>query len=161
MSGQLPNHPLMGKFDLDPGSTRPYWYGVEIDVPVEAGSSGVGSINLLNQPFIWTRTTHAIVGCTGFPDTTGLNQDGQYTIAFQDEQTQYQNIPIMAEAMFGTTRAGDSIWMPYPIPFAGNKTITFKVTNRCTRVLSPVSETFTVQIALSGFVDLGRARPQR
>lgn len=161
MSNQTPFHPLMGKFDMDPGPIRPYWYGVEIDVPVTAGQSGVGSINLLNQQFICTRFNHGIVGCTGFPDTTGLNQDGQYTVQFQDEQTQYQNIPIQSELLFGSLRAGDAQWAPFPIPFAGNKTITFTVTNRCTRILTPESEHFTVQIVMAGFVRLGTNKPQR
>lgn len=154
-------HPLAGKFDLDPGATRPYWYGVNIDVPVTEGLSGVGSINLLNEQFICTRFTHQILGNTGDPETSGLSQDGQYTIQIQDEVTQYQNIPIAAENMFGSQRAGDILWSPYPIPFAGNKTITFTVTNNYTRILTPSSETYRVQLVMSGFIYLGTTLPQR
>lgn len=154
-------HPLMGKFDLDPGAIRPYWYGLNIDVPITAGQSGVASVNLLNEQFIMTRVTHAIMGCTGDPESTGLWQDGQYSVQMQDEQTQYQNIPIMSENMFGSQRIGDIQWLPFPIPFAGNKTLTFTVTNLCTRVLTPPSTEFTVQLALGGFIYLGTSKPQR
>ena len=146
---------------MDPGATRPYWYGVNIDVPVTAGQSGIGSINLLNEQFVCTMFSHQILGNTGDPETSGLHQDGQYTIQLQDEVSQYQNIPVAAENMFGSQRAGDIRWAPYPIPFAGNKTITFTVTNQYNRILTPESDHYTVQLVMSGFIYLGTTLPQR
>ena len=148
-------HPLLGRFDLDPGRWRPMYYGVEIGVPVALDGMAQGSITLNNQPFVLTKITHAIVGCTAVPDTTGLYQDGQYTIEFRDEQSNYQNMPIQADALLGSVRVGQFQDLPYPIPFAGNRTLTFRIVNRCLRVLDPVSETFQVAVVLHGVADWG------
>lgn len=157
--GQGPNPALiglMGKFDEDPGRYRPLYYGVEIAVPVAVGGVGRGSISLNNQPFIWTRCAHQIVGDI-FREDSGLFQDGQYMLAFKDEQSNYQNQPIPAELLFGSVRSGFIIELAFPIAFAGNKTITFEITNRANRTLSPVAPTFNVYVAMHGIADWGPA----
>lgn len=147
-------HPLLGRFDLDPGRWRPLYYGVEITVGRELDMIGTGAINLNNQPYILTEISHAIIGCTGDP-ATGLYQDGQYTILFKDEQTVYQNQPIQADMLYGSVRVGHSKPLPFPIPFAGNKVLTFEVVNRCLRVFVPEREDFVVGITLAGVADFG------
>jgi hypothetical protein len=160
--GQSPNPALiglMGKFDQDPGRYRPLYYGVEITVPTAVGGVGRGSISLNNQPFIWTRGGHQIVGDTADPSTTGLYQDGQYLIAFKDEQSNYQNQAIPAELLFGSVRSGYIVELAFPIAFAGNKTITFEITNRTNRALVPQADTYQVYIAMHGIADWGKLKP--
>jgi hypothetical protein len=150
---------LMGKFDLDPGRYRPLYYGVTIAVGVDAGAIGRGSISINNMPYIWTHLTHQIVGNTNDYATLGLAQDGQYMIAFKDEQANYQNGPICADMMFGSVRSGYINPLSYPIPFAGNKTLTFEITNLYTRVFDPVAPKFNVMLAMHGVADWGTLTP--
>ncbi len=147
---------LMGKFDKDPGRYRPLSYGVTISVPVAAGQVGQGSITINNMPWIMTYVTHQIIGDTADPSTSGLYQDGQYSIEYKDEQSNYQNGPIPAEMMFGSVRSGYIIALAYPLPFEGNKTLSFRLTNLVTRVLVPVSTTFDIAIAIHGVADWGQ-----
>jgi hypothetical protein len=151
---------LMGKFDRDPGKYRPLYYGVHIDVGVATGSIATGSVTINMQPYIWTHVLHQIVGNTNDYATTGLAQDGQYLIELKDEQSNYQNVPLPADMLFGSVRIGDVRPLAYPIPFAGNKTITITLTNLYTRVFVPVSPTFRVYVALGGVAEWGDLYPQ-
>lgn len=153
-----PKNPLLGRFDVDPGRWRPMWYGVEIDVPVLLNGRGVGSISLNNQPFIATRLTHQVIGDTAHASSSGLFQDGMYTIAFKDEQSNYINQPIPSECFAGSVVGGFSYEFPYPLPYAGSKTVTFEVYNRVLRTLDPESDYFTVAIVLHGIADWGTVR---
>jgi len=159
LPGQKP-HPLlglMGRFDADPGRYRPMYYGVEISVPVTTGGVGRGSITINNQPYIMTRITHKIVGRTA-DSQSGLFQDGQYDLEFKDEQTNYQNMPLPADIMFGSVATGYLIELPYPIPFAGNKTLSFNITNRVARALSPQQDHFPISVVVHGVMDMGELR---
>lgn len=154
-------NPLLGKFDLDPGKWRPLFYPIYVDVPVTAGRIGRASVTINNQPYIWTDTTHKIVGDTADPATSGLYQDGQYSVAFKDEQANYQKDFMPADLAFGsqgsTNNSGFIIALPYPIPFPGNKTITFEVLNDVTRVLAgdPAPTTFKVAFLMHGVANWG------
>lgn len=155
-------HPLLGRFDLDPGRWRPLYYGVEISVGTALGGSGSGSVTINNQPYIMTRVTSKIVGETGDPSTSGLYQDGQYDLAMRDENSNYQNGEIPADLMYGSVESGYIMELPYPIPYSGNKTLTFDITNRVARTLVPESTTFSVFVAVHGVADWGELqRPRR
>lgn len=151
------NMPLLSKFDLDPGAWRPYFYPVEITVGETSGDRGTGSIYLNNQPFILTRITHQIVGDTAHSSTSDLFQDGMYSIYWRDDQSVYTNAPIMANSAFGSVASGFSYELPYPIPYAGSKTISFEVTNRVTRDLE--ADEFVVAILLHGVAFWGELSP--
>lgn len=150
------------KFDKDPGRWLPMFYGVKISVPVIAGGRAEGSITIYNQPFVMRRVTHKIVGSTGDPATSGLYQDNQYDISWRDDNRVFQNDEIGADLMFGSAgqiAGGPAVLdLPYPIPYAGNKTITFTVINSYTRVLTPTSDTFVVGICVSGVSNHGDLR---
>jgi hypothetical protein len=145
---------LLGKFDVDPGRYRPLYYGVPITVGVAEGAVGRGSVSLNNQPYIVTHVLHQIVGNTNDYSTTGLAQDGQYLITIRDEQSNYLNEPLPAEMLFGSVRSGYINPLVYPIPFAGNKTLTFEVTNLYTRTIGQETE-FKVYVAVGGTADWG------
>lgn len=147
--------PLFGRYDKDPGRYRPQWYHVEIDVPVTAGGVQAGTITINNEPFCIVRTTSKIIGNTADPSTSGLYQDGQYDVEWKDQQHNYVDGPIAADLMWGSNENGYFIPFPFPLPYSGNDTLTFRVTNRVTRVLVPTSDTFTVQIVVHGITDLG------
>lgn len=151
---------LMGKFDQDPGRYRPLYYGVPITVGVGVGDIGRASITINNQPYLMTHILHQITGNTNDYATTGLAQDGQYLLSWKDEQSNYQNVPIPAEMMFGSVRSGYIVPLSYPIPFAGNKTLTFELTNLYTRVFVPPAPSFTVYIAIAGVADWGELYPK-
>lgn len=162
----MPTYPLVGPYDLDPGRWRPLYYPCRISVPVAEGGIGRNSVTINNQPFVWRWATHMIVGNTADPSSSGLYQDGQYLLSFRDEQSNYQSNPIPAPLMFGnagvgpTSPGGFLIPLPYPIPYAGNKTITWEVTNLVTRTLSPTAEYFAVWICMAGTADWGTTGPR-
>lgn len=146
---------LLSRFDADPGPWRPMFYPVEIDVPVTSGQSEIGSVTINNMPFIWTYLGHQIIGNTADPETSGLYQDGQYEIEMKDEQSNYQSAPIAASASLGGGAFGYIIQLPLPIPYPGTKTLTFRITNRVTRVLTPDAETFPVKLTVGGMAEWG------
>lgn len=147
------NNPLLSIYDKDPGRWRPYKYGTLIDVPVTVNGSAENTIQILNQPFIMDRISAEIVGPVWDPDASGLANDGQYFVEWHEEQSVYQSAPLLAAAAYGTEEF--PLYLSAPIAFAGNKSLTFRVTNAYTRVLTPVAETFQVQIILHGISDWG------
>jgi hypothetical protein len=154
---QIPtNSPLLSRYDRDPGRWRPYKYGCLIDVPVAADGAEEGTITIMNQPFIMDRISHIIVGDTWDPNRTGLAQDGQYYIQWKDEQSEYQNQPLLAIPAFGTEEF--PLYLSMPIGFAGQKTLTFRVINAYQRRLTPEADTFRVQIVIHGASDWGTDR---
>lgn len=156
-------HPLLGKFDLDPGRYRPMYYGLELDIPAAIGGRAQGTIKINNQPFILTRITHKIIGDTADPETSGLYQDGQYDLDWRDEQSNYQNQPIAADLMFGTFGGmGNSnhlMELPFPLPYPGSKVFSFTVINRVLRTPAPERTLYTVGICLHGIADWGEILP--
>lgn len=149
-------NPLLGRYDKDPGRWRPYKYGCVIEVPVTMDESGENTIQIMNQPFIMDRVAHAIVGDTHDPDATGLAQDGQYYIEWHEEMSEYQNEPLLARPAYGTHEF--PLYLSAPVAFAGNKTLTFRVTNAYTRILTPEAEIFKVDIVIHGISDWGTDR---
>lgn len=147
--------PLFGRYDEDPGRYRPKWLHVEIDVQVSALGTGRGSIFLNNEPFAIVGMSSKIVGDTADPETSGLYQDGQYDIEWKDQQHNYVDGPIAADLMWGSNPFGYRVRFPFPIPYSGNDTLSFIVTNRVTRVLVPTADYFKVQIVVEGITDLG------
>lgn len=153
----LKRDPLVSRFDADPGAWRPMWYTLEIPVPLSANGSEVGSVTINNQPWIWMSLGHQIIGNTGDPETSGLYQDGQYSIELKDEQSNYQNLPVPASAAFGGGAFGYNIPFPMPIGYPGSKTLTFRITNHYTRILTPApaEDIFNVKLVLNGVADWG------
>jgi hypothetical protein len=151
-------NPLLSQFDKDPGRWRPYKYETNIDVPVQADEFGENTIQILNQPFILLRISHAVIGNTNDYHGTGLANDGQYFIEWQDDNSVYQSGPINAIAGYGTPDW--PIPLPSPIAFAGNKTIKIKITNAYARTLTPEADTFKVQIVFHGIADWGTTRQE-
>ncbi|OGO03688.1 MAG: hypothetical protein A2Y72_07760 [Chloroflexi bacterium RBG_13_53_26] len=157
MNARIDRSSLLGRYDQDAGPWRPMYYGLTINVPLAGGQSESGTVTLNNQPYIWQFLSHMILGNTYDWETTGLMQDGQYMIEFKDEQSNYQNVPVAASAAFGQGKTGYMVEFPFPIPFAGNKTITFRVTNNYTRILTPTpaAPVFPVNLVLGGVADWG------
>jgi hypothetical protein len=154
---QLSRDPLVSRFDADPGPWRDMYYPVTIPVPTAANGSEVGSITINNQPFIWMALGHQIIGNTGDPETSGLYQDGQYSIEMKDEQSNYQSLPVPASATFGGADFGFQIPFPMPIGYPGAKTITFRVINHYTRILTPApaEDVFNVRLVMIGVANWG------
>jgi hypothetical protein len=133
------------------------YYALTIEVPLAEGGNENASITLNNQPYIWCFLGHWILGQTYDWETSGLMQDGQYLIEFKDEQSNYQNVPMCAVPAFGQANSGYMTEFPFPISFAGNKTLTFRVTNNYTRILTPTPArpVFKVHLVLAGIADWG------
>lgn len=151
--------PLLNFFDLDPERCKPMNYAVNIDVRTIADGQGMGSVTLRNQPFILVKIAHSVIGQTADPESSGLYNDGQYSIEMTDEQRTYGNIALMSDLMAGPKVQGDYPELIYPIYYAGTHTLKFLVTNHYARILSPVSDYFRVQIALLGLADWGTLTP--
>lgn len=158
MSGQGPSawmgSPIFGRYDKDPGRYRPQWYHVEFDVGVAAGGQGQGSIPINNEPFCIVRMSAKIVGDTA-NDQSGIVEDGQYDIEWKDQQHNYVDGPMAANLMWGWNERGYALDFPFPIPYSGNDTLSFRVTNRVTRVPVPTADYFKIQIVVAGITDLG------
>lgn len=152
---------FFSKFDIDFARHKPMWYGVEIEVPVAANGVGRGTIALNNQPYLLYRITHQIIGETVNWETTGLQQDGQYAITFRDENSNYQNQALPAEAFFGPCRTGHYLNFAIPIGYSGNRTLSFEITNRYLRVLAGEEEYYTVAIVCHGIADWGPLQSSR
>lgn len=152
-------HPLLGKFDSDPGRWRPLHYGVDVSVPVTAGGIGQASLALNNQPYVLTSLSAKIMGPTADPSTSGLYQDGQYDVEWRDEQTNYTNGFICPDLMWGSFQYGTMKYLPIPIAFSGNRTLTFRVRNRVLRALASQDDFFIVQICVDGMGDWGTEKP--
>lgn len=150
---------LLNKYDRDPGPFRPLHYSTYIDIPVLAGGIGRGQINTNQQPFLFLRLSHQIVGNTGDPESSGLYEDGQYTISYKDEMSNYQKEPTMADVLCGSVRSGFISWLPMPIALAGSRSFYFEIINQVTRVLSPTADTFKVAITMHGMADWGALIP--
>lgn len=168
MQNAMQQNPLLGHFDRDPGRWRPMYYGVQISVGVDDGQIGRGSISLNNQPYILTRISSKIVGDTADPSTSGLYQDGQYDVVWKDEQSNYQKGSIPADLMWGSYGSADGgngggffMNLPYVLPYAGNKTLSFEIENRVPRTLVPEAEYFTVAICVAGIADWGTLKTGR
>jgi len=155
MNATIQRSSLLSRFDQDAGPWRPMFYPIEILVPITASESESGSITINNQPFIWQTLGHQIIGNTGDPEASGLYQDGQYDLEFKDEQSNYQSAPVAASAAFGGGAFGFIIPFPFPIPYQGSKTITFRITNRVTRALTPPDDYFRVKLVMIGVADWG------
>lgn len=154
-----PNAPLSNFFDLDPERLKPMFYGVTIDVQTRADGQGHGSLTIRNQPYIITRIVHKVIGQTADPESSGLYDDGQYSIEWQDEQRTYSQIPIAADLLAGPKGAGEYPDLQYPVYYAGTHTLNFRLTNHYARILTPVSETFRVQVVTAGLADWGKLTP--
>jgi len=152
---------FFSKFDIDFARHKPMWYNVEIEVPVALNGIGRGSIALNNQPYLLYRITHQIIGETVNWETTGLEQDGQYTVTFRDENSNYQNQPIIAESFFGPCRTGHYLDFPIPIAYSGNRVLSFEIVNRYLRVLAGEEEYFVVALTLHGIADWGPLQSAR
>jgi len=154
---RIARDPLVSRFDADPGPWRPMFYTVTIPVPTAAGGSEDGSVTINNQPFVWTDLGHQIIGNTADPETSGLYQDGQYSIEFKDEQSNYQSLPFPAGAALGGEGSGYKIALPMPIGYPGAKTISFRIINHYTRILTPepAEAVFNVKLVLIGASDWG------
>jgi len=144
---------VSGRYDRDPGRWRPYKYGCIIEVPVTEGEWGENTIQVMNQPFVWDRLTHSVIGNTNDYQATGLADDGQYFIEWREENSWYQNQPLLARNAYGTKDF--PIPLTTPVGFAGNRTMTFRITNAYTRVLTPDAEIYKVEIVIHGASDWG------
>ena len=147
---------LMGEGAEDPGRWRPYHYVQRISVGVNNGDHEENAITIHKQPFVLMMIAGKILGETADPATTGLYQDGQWDLSWKDEQSNYTNGPVPSDLLMGGPWAGYTIPLPNPIPFEGNKTLTFEVINRVNRVLASAEETFVIAIVLHGLADWGK-----
>lgn len=152
-----PTSRLMSPSDLNPSRWKPMNYGVNIDVPVAANGVGQAACTMNHQPIFVTRIAMLFLGNTRDPETSGLYQDGQVLVSMADDQRNYQNIPIHADLLWGPKDGGSFRTLDFPIYYAGGRTVRFELTNVYTRVLTPVSETFRVQIIMAGLADWGIA----
>lgn len=153
---------LLSRFDADPGRWRPMFYPIIISVPVQTNLTGTGSVSLNNQPFIWKSLRHGVIGMldhTSDYSFSGLKDDGQYLIEFKDEISNYQSIAGPANLMFGSK--DDWRDFPFPIPYSGNRVISFRITNLYPRALIPSADYFQVALVVCGIADWGTLQTSR
>jgi len=145
---------LQNWYDLDPQKWVWFCYPVTIDIGVDENSIGLGQVNLLNHPQFVIRISHQIIGNTGDPETSGLYQDGQYSLELKDQKTAFTLNAVQANNLLGPMIQGNFPDLPFPKYYQGVNTLQFRVTNLVNRVLTPEAETFQVQFAVHGVADL-------
>ena len=129
------------------------------DIAVAANSQGVITLPTMLQPYMWHDLTHTIVGNIDDPETSGLYNDGQYTIEYADERSQYTSIAIPSLALSGPHKEGSFPDFRLPVFFPANHTITFRITNLHGRILTPTAPTFRVWVCIHGLQYWGQLRP--
>lgn len=153
---------LVSRFDQDPGRWRPMFYPLTISVPVAVNQVGNGSVSLNNQAFIFKSLRHGVIGQLDYTTDftgTGLKDDGMYLIEFKDENSNYQSVGGLASLMFGMR--DDWRDLPFPIPYNGNKVLTFRITNLYTRTIVPRADYFQVGLVVCGIADWGTLQTSR
>ncbi len=158
---QQPRSPLTAFFDADPAGWRPYTYAGFVDIGVTVNAQGTIGLPTMFQPYMWTGFRHTIVGNIDDWETTGLMNDGQYLVEYADERSQYTSTPTPALLLSGPHKEGPFPDFPLPVFFPANHTITFKLTNIYTRVLTPTFPTFRVWVAMYGLQYWGKLQPPR
>ena len=155
------SNPLTAFYDADPAGWKPYFYSEFVDLNVLVNSEGTMVFQTTFAPFIWTHTTHGIVGNIYDPTSSGLYNDGQYLVMMSDERTNYIDAPVPANLAFGPHQEGEFSEMPQPIFFPANHAVRVELRNLWTRTLTPVSETFRVYFCLRGIQYWGQLKPPR
>lgn len=153
------SNPLVAYYDADPAGWRPYWYTEYVDLGVTINSQGTAVVKTDFSPFIWTHTTHGLVGEVDNPEWSGYYNDGQYLIKMSDQRTNYMQKPVPANLAFGPHKEGPFSEMSMPIFFPGDHSVTFEFTNLWTRVLTPIADTFRIYICMRGIQYWGTLRP--
>jgi hypothetical protein len=129
---------------LSEGEWKIRFYAINIVVGAAADGDGENSIQLDARPFFLESIQHAVMGV----DKTA--QHGDYLVTFRDDQTSYQNIPIIANCMFGNVFEGVPLPLPEPRLYRGNQSIIFSLQNLVDRTGVFIEGFFTVQMVLRG-----------
>jgi len=131
---------------LDPTIYRAKYYVLNIDVDAEIGGIGGGAKTIDNTPFVLDRITH---GISFRPD--GVNQDGNYTLQFRDDQSVYNTEPALAQMLFGGVFNGNRVLdLPLRMFFQGSSTLNIDVVNYTDRTGGGVTN-FQLGIVFHGF----------
>ena len=139
----------------NPGRWNHYNYSVSVSVGKAAGSTAMCSIQLDTFPYILLGLSGKIIGNTAEPATSGVYQDGQWSIEWKDSKRNFSKGYIPADLLFGNTANGFYRDLTYPVAFDGGQTITFNIRNDVTRPLPGPQETFTVALVTFGIGDFG------
>lgn len=153
------NNPMIAFFDADPAGWKNYFYAEYVDLGVDANAQDVMVFNLMFAPYIWTHVAHGIVGNVDDPETSALNNDGQYLVKMRDERTNYIDKPAPANLLFGPHKEGSFAELPIPTFYPANHAIQIEITNIYTRTLNPPSDTFRVYFVLRGMQYWGQLKP--
>lgn len=155
------DNPLTAFFDADPAGWRPYFYSEYVDLGIDENSTATTVFQTSFAPYIWTHTTHGLVGNIDDPESSGYYNDGQYLLRMSDERANYIDKPIPANLAFGPHKEGAFAEMPMPVFFPANHAVRVEFTNLWDRTLTPVAETFRVYIALKGMQYWGQLQPPK
>lgn len=145
---------LQNWYDLDPQKWAWFTIPATVDVGIAQDAAVSTQVSLLNHPQYIVRITHQIIGNTGDPETSGLTQDGQYSIEVKDQKTVFTLNPVQANNLFGPQQVGPFPDLGFPKYYQGVNTLQFRVTNLIPRILTPESDTFQIQLAIHGVADL-------
>lgn len=136
---------------LDPSIYKNKFYKIDVATLSVVNGVGDGAVTLDSTPFILDSIAHVIVGA--LPE----DQDGQYSVLWRDEYTNYSQEQVMAEPAFGSIRSGFFVPLPLRSFFRSSATISMEVTNYIDRTADfPVS--FPLQFVLHGFEKWDRPR---
>jgi hypothetical protein len=125
------------------GTWKPRWYVVKVSSSGLIGATGENTVTLDARPFICHLITHAIEGAAK------EYQHGDYSLQVRDDRTTYQNLPINANAMFGSVFDAQPIPLAKKILYKGSSTITVATQNLRDRT-AEISGIWTLDVVLHG-----------
>lgn len=144
----------------DPTQWIPMIFVVDVEINerepgvfLQPGDSGKGQVAINDRPFLLRQITHQIISRTP-NENIYQQQDGIYRIDWSEyEQVRFYKGAIpMADAIYGSVRDGNWIWLKSPVTLPGNQTLHVTVINEAVRNLV---YKMTVQVAFHGLQHKG------
>jgi len=129
---------------VNTGCWKVRWYCLNPETSASLNGIGRASIQLDDRWFYCDAITHQIVG------VDMERQHGDYQLMIRDDETNYQNVPICANAMLGNCFSGVVMPLPQPRLYRGNQSIVIEVLNTVDRTAEYLEGFYNLQIVLRG-----------
>lgn len=129
---------------INEGTWKVRWYGINMNLDATVNGVGQNSVQLDSRWFYCEAITHGIMGV----DIDA--QHGDYLVTFRDDETNYTNIPLMANLMMGNVFQGVALPLSQPRLYRGSQSVIAELQNLTDRTAEYPEGFYPVQIVLKG-----------